>query len=808
MIWWWLVLGCGGADDPPVNRSGEVIVADAARILDVATLDALTGISADVTTLTFDGSTPLLDGIVAGDVLVSDVHANAPDGLLRRVVSVERQGSRTTITAGPAGLTDVLEQGSMQAVLDLGSSGLAERAGPDALLVGFNDEVLFDGDGDASTTFDQVRVDGSVGLDPELVIDIDISGFSLQTATIELSTELDANLAIDAGRHASFAESFPLQTIRFTPITVFIGPIPVVFTPKLVLEVNIDGSVTAGMATTLQVEADAAVGFGYANGSFGPIVELDPTGSLDVNAFEEGGSETLRVGLAARYDVAAYGMAGVYVGLEPYSRVGIDTLGDPWWQVWAGVEGVAGAYAKLDIDFLFFDIHVDIFDYQTDPLGHEVLIASAPGAAPALADVVEEVTWARTLGGDKADHPVALAPLPDGGALLAAGSLSASPTPEDALIVRLDRLGNPVWSTALLDLGPATSLVPTPAGLAMTAGNVGGAAAAATVVGLDLNGIVRWAAELDHADGLAPHQLTVASDGSLFVSGAVGAIDDADVWVSRLSPEGAVLWSVVMGGPGEDLGLAAAPTPSGGLLLAASTQGPSVTFTATWVGELDADGNVLWQTVLDGDDSERPRQVVALTSGDWAVTGDDGGDAMVLRLSPTGELVWARRVDGGTLFDNTMGATAADGDRVVVAGTTGLGDDTDVWLFRVDDDGNVDWASTYGGSFDDRTGGASAYAYAGRPMVADPEGGFLIAASTDSFAPDPDMWLLRVGETGSIDFDTGSGATHLNTSASADDRAVSTSPGTWVPASLPVDVTEVELQPLSVQLQGTTQAIP
>ncbi len=796
-------------DDRPAPPPSAVVVAEAAVIVDDATADALTSLSADWTTLVFAGSTPQLDTLQAGDVLVSDVHPNLHGGLLRAVLAVDRDGDVTTVTAGPAGLTDVIEEGSMAAVLDLSQAGVGERFGPDALVVGFNEEVVFDGDDDLSTTYDQVRVDGSVSIDPDLVIDIDISGFSLQKATVELRTDLDAYLTVDSDRQAVIDETFVLRTIYYTPITIFIGPVPVVFIPKLELAIDLDGSITARLRDTLEVETYAAVGFGYDDGQFGPLVELDPTGSLDIASFEPGGTSELKVALNARYDVAAYGMAGVYVGLGPYARLHVDTLGNPWWSVYGGVEGRAGAYAHLDVNFLFFDTRVEIFDYETDPLGFEELVAEADGVAPPLEDVVEEVSWARTYGGDQSDHPVALLPLDDGGVMVTGGTLSASPTPEDALVMRLDRLGNVAWAQVFDDLGPATSIVGVPGGFWAVAGSVGGGADEVTLLRLDLNGrpTVSW--RLSAYQGLAPHQLVAHPDGGVFVAGAHGAYDGTDAWVARFAPDGSLDWSQALGGAREERVLAMAPTPEGGVWLAVSTYSFGVTFTGIVVAELDAGGNVLWQRLLDGDGLEVPKQLVPMPSGDLVVVGDNGGDAIAIRLSGAGDTIWARAIDSGGYADNVAGAALADTDRVLVGGKVGLGDDADLWAFRVDVDGGVDWARSYGGPFADTLGGKGAYSGVGMPTVASSEGGFFLAGTADSFTPEwSDVWVLRIGETGYLDFDLDPDAVNLNVSATVDDLSVDNVAGGLVLAALPLEVAAVLVSRHSLVLEVAAQGDP
>jgi len=106
-----------------------------------------------------------------------------------------------------------------------------------------------------------------------------------------------------------------------------------------------------------------------------------------------------------------------------------------------------------------------------------------------------------------------------------------------------------------------------------------------------------------------------------------------------------------------------------------------------------------------------------------ALTSAGNLDAFVVKLDQAGSLAWARRL-GGPLTDQGA-AVVADASGVYVAGTfEGTADldpgsgtvdgvsqgGTDVFLMRLDGDGNLVWARTFGGPVND---GATALAVAG-----------------------------------------------------------------------------------------------
>jgi hypothetical protein len=338
---------------------------------------------------------------------------------------------------------------------------------------------------------------------------------------------------------------------------------------------------------------------------------------------------------------------------------------------------------------------------------------------------------------------------------------------------------------------------------------VGGGGDVVTLLRLDLNGRPSAITDVSAYQDLAPHQLVAHPDGGVFLAGAHGSYDGTDAWVARFAADGSLAWSQTLGGAREDRVLAMAPTPEGGVWLAVSTYSFGVTFSGIVVAELDADGQVLWQRLLDGDGLEVPKQIVPMPSGELVVVGDNGGDAIAIRLSGAGDTIWARAIDSGGYADNVAGAALADTDRVLVGGKVGLLDDADLWAFRVDVDGNVDWARSYGGPFADTLGGKGAYSIAGMPLVASREGGFFLAGTADSFTPEwSDAWVLRIGETGYLDFNLDPDAVNLNVGVTVDDLDVDNVAGGMVVASLPLDVAAVEVGRHSLVVEVAAQGEP
>jgi hypothetical protein len=180
---------------------------------------------------------------------------------------------------------------------------------------------------------------------------------------------------------------------------------------------------------------------------------------------------------------------------------------------------------------------------------------------------------------------------------------------------------------------------------------------------------------------------------------------------------------------------------------------------------------ILWQKTFGGSSTEAPRNIQQTSDGGYVVIGsttsqdgdvicnhpDEGGgcyEILVLKLSSTGTLQWARSLGGSQADDGCYIQETSSGDFILV-GTT-LSDDGDVsgknirsdaWVVKLSSSGNILWQKCYGGSNDD-------YAYCIRQTK---EGGYIFVGattSTNSTVPPnmgrSDVWVVKLDGIGNI----------------------------------------------------------
>lgn len=167
---------------------------------------------------------------------------------------------------------------------------------------------------------------------------------------------------------------------------------------------------------------------------------------------------------------------------------------------------------------------------------------------------------------------------------------------------------------------------------------------------------------------------------------------NADLFVARYEPGGAVSWARGAGGYGKDHGNAITINGAGASYLTGefekvasfgSVQASAAGGRDVFVAKLDASGTFVWATSGGGSSNDRGSAIALDQAGNCYVTGDyfsktasfgaatlttaGDFDAFVARLDGTGKFVWAASA-GGTRIDEGTGVVAGADGRVYAAG--------------------------------------------------------------------------------------------------------------------------------------------
>ncbi len=345
---------------PTTLPEDAVVIPDTTQVLADTELANLTSISDDLAVFTFAESSEQLASLKQNDVIVGDVSDQAPDGFLRRVESITTDGGQVIVLTAPARLEDAIDTGALAITEDLKPtdvragwkrpgvelSSLAPPALPTNWHVALVDVVLLDLDGDHSTTSDQIRADGALDFTTRLDFDLKIAWFQIERLSVVASANETVNLRISGDVPLlNVREEVQVAYFPLNPITFMIGPVPVVLTPILTVNVGLDGTAHVGFVAGVTQTFSASAGVRYENKRWQPIAQfkndfkyLPPqvTGNLQVGAY---GSVQLAV--------LIYGVGGPWASLDGNFGLDVNIQRSPPWRLYGGLRCRAGVRAEI-----------------------------------------------------------------------------------------------------------------------------------------------------------------------------------------------------------------------------------------------------------------------------------------------------------------------------------------------------------------------------------------------------------------------------------------------------------------------------
>jgi len=364
-------------------------------------------------------------------------------------------------------------------------------------------------------------------------------------------------------------------------------------------------------------------------------------------------------------------------------------------------------------------------------------------------------TWDRVVGGPAADRAYAVAPLPDGGVVVAGHTRAGGVLRDDGMVVRLDASGTPVWQRVVggFDTEQLYGIARLPDGGYLAAGHTRSAGAGESdlwLLRLDGDGRVAWQRVEGGPANDRGRTLIALPDGGAVVAGftASRGAGGRDAWVLRVDASGSVLWQRTFGGSGDDGAFALAPAPGGDVFVAGHSQDAGDRSFRPWVARLSADGDTVWRRSYPDGPFSAATGLAPAADGGLAVVGLraeralGGDDIRVLRLGSAGEVLWDRRL-GGPGRDTAWGVVASGDGGFVLAGASasfGAGS-ADAWIVGLDGQGRTLWESLHGGALWDRPTALARRA----------GGGLLVGGYTTSRgAGFEDFWLLALDARGRL----------------------------------------------------------
>jgi len=186
-------------------------------------------------------------------------------------------------------------------------------------------------------------------------------------------------------------------------------------------------------------------------------------------------------------------------------------------------------------------------------------------------------------------------------------------------------------------------------------------------------------------------------------------------------------------------------TDDGGYLMAGRTECFGAGSYDAWLIRTDSLGDTLWTRTHGTSGFEGAFALSAIPGGGWYVAGHGANsngyaNVWVLRVDANGDTVWTRELEGQYNDWGWSVATTADGGCIVAGQTESYGAGyVDAWLIKFESDGDTAWAKTHGAS--DKWDIFYTVAQA-------PDGGYILGGANYAAGQREDAWLVKTDASG------------------------------------------------------------
>ena len=395
--------------------------------------------------------------------------------------------------------------------------------------------------------------------------------------------------------------------------------------------------------------------------------------------------------------------------------------------------------------------------------------------------IAQTIEWERSFGGSGIDRLDCIIQTTDNGYIFVGqsqstdGDISTNIGSQDFWVVKLDEERNIEWEKSLGSQGGdfGISVVQSSDGGYLVGGR---SSTDFMVFKLNQDGDTEWERSYGGSEDDDFFSMDKTADGGYVLAGGTESNDgdvtnnnnfgSLDVWILKINQAGEIEWDKTYGGSEIDVATSIEQTADLGFVVAAITNSSDGDISNNngqfdhWILKLDSAGELEWEKAFGGSGAESPYSIQQTNDLGYIVTGisnsTDGDvtnnyglvDHWIIKLDQAGELEWEKNF-GGSLSDFSFGEPLIvnDGYMVVGSSESNNGDvsinngDSDFWMYRIDQSGELEWEKSLGGS--DLDGGHS--------IVEASNGNFIVGGNSRSSDGDVsenkgdfDIWLAEV----------------------------------------------------------------
>ena len=238
------------------------------------------------------------------------------------------------------------------------------------------------------------------------------------------------------------------------------------------------------------------------------------------------------------------------------------------------------------------------------------------------------------------------------------------------------------------------------------------------------------------------------------------------IFITAGESYGTEYWAKTYGGSGSEWGggCSMTKTSDGGYIIVTSTSSFGAEGTIDlWALKIDSSGKVLWEKTYRGSGWEEPYSVQQTIDGGYVVASETNSfgagelDIWILKLDGEGDIEWQKTYGGSEDDRFPYIQQTSDGGYIVAGQNDAFGSDPRSWIVKLDSDGNVIWEKTYDGK---------RYDYADFPIQQTSDGGYIFVSRLYNDTTSNNILVLKLDVNGNISWQKTYGGNYWDTGRS------------------------------------------
>ncbi len=232
---------------------------------------------------------------------------------------------------------------------------------------------------------------------------------------------------------------------------------------------------------------------------------------------------------------------------------------------------------------------------------------------------------------------------------------------------------------------------------------------------------------------------------------------DKNIWILKFNKDGEKIWDKSVFGMTDDAGHSIQVTGDKNYIVTGYTESKGQGAGDVWVLKFDKNGERIWEKTFGGSSLDTGEAVLQTKDKGYIVVGNTESkgaglsDIWVLKLDKDGNLLWDKTF-GGEKPDRAKSIQITEDSGYIIAGTTeSKGEGAyDIWVFKLDKHGTVLCDKTYGGEQSETA----------NSILQTKDKGYIIAGRTSSKgAGKSDIWVMKLNKDGGLEWDKTFGGT-------------------------------------------------